>query len=134
MQALKKKIIVCAAGNESENFNPESLNGYYYPATSENAITVGSVSSSNKIATTSNFGKLVDIYSFGVNVNSYNNEGTLVRFSGTSAASPMLPEKKRRCYTFQHRPTPMKADTDLHNHHQHSSTTKLTGVSLSTKR
>ena len=82
----KGVIIVCGSGNDSENITNEV---YYYPATLKNTITVGSVSHSKKIATSSNFGESVDIYSFGVQVNSYNNNGVSVTYSGTSAASPL---------------------------------------------
>ncbi|MGN1123196.1 MAG: S8 family serine peptidase [Eubacterium sp.] len=78
-------IVVCGAGNDSQN-----IGEYWYPAILKNSITVGSVSSNKKIATSSNFGEAVDIYSFGVYVNSYDNSGGCVTYSGTSAASPML--------------------------------------------
>lgn len=78
-------IVVCGAGNDSQN-----IGEYWYPAILKNSITVGSVSSNKKIATSSNFGEAVDIYSFGVYVNSYDNSGGFVTYSGTSAASPML--------------------------------------------
>lgn len=78
-------IVVCAAGNESKE-----LGEYDYPATLENTVTVGSVLSTKKIATSSNFGEVVDIYSFGVRVNSYDSNGVSVTYSGTSAASPMI--------------------------------------------
>ncbi len=78
-------IVVCGAGNDSKT--PDE---YDYPAILKNAVTVGSVSRSKKIASSSNFGEAVDIYSFGVYVNSYNNNGSSVTYSGSSAASPMI--------------------------------------------
>lgn len=79
-------IIVCSAGNDSKDITET----YYYPATLKNSIAVGSVMSNRKIAASSNFGEVVDIYSYGVNVNSYDNTGVSTTFSGTSAASPMV--------------------------------------------
>lgn len=78
-------IIICAAGNESKK-----IEAYDYPAVLKNTIAVGSVERTKKIALSSNFGESVDIYSFGVQVNSYNNDGVSVTYSGTSAASPMV--------------------------------------------
>ena len=58
----QKRIIVCAAGNESENLNG---NLYYYPAMIKNCITVGATTQTKKFADFSNYGDCVDIYATG---------------------------------------------------------------------
>ena len=78
-------IIVCSAGNESEE-----LSGYKYPAMLDNSITVGAVTSNKRITSFSNFGNAVDIYADGYALNSYDKNGSSKFFTGTSVASPLV--------------------------------------------
>lgn len=81
-------IIVCAAGNYSENLNG---NLYYYPAMATNCITVGATTPENRLASFSNFGDGVDIYAVGNLMTSYNTSGNKVNdFGGTSGAAPVI--------------------------------------------
>lgn len=81
-------IIVCAAGNYSENLNG---NLYYYPAMATNCITVGATTPENRVASFSNFGDGVDIYAVGNLMTSYNTSGNKVNnFGGTSGAAPVI--------------------------------------------
>lgn len=77
--------IVCSAGNDTKK-----IDEYDYPAALENTITVGATASNGTLANFSNFGNGVDIYSSGVYLNSYDTDGNLVDFSGTSAAAPVI--------------------------------------------
>ncbi|EPS41579.1 hypothetical protein H072_4519 [Dactylellina haptotyla CBS 200.50] len=77
--------IVVAAGNESQDAKNVS------PASAPNAITVGAIDSSNKIASFSNWGTLIDVFAPGVDVKSAWGTGddtTTKTISGTSMACP----------------------------------------------
>ncbi|KAI0839043.1 subtilisin-like protein [Hypoxylon sp. FL0890] len=78
-------VPVVAAGNEAQDAANVS------PASSPNAITVGAIDQTNdKRASFSNFGKIVDVFAPGVNVESVaisSNTASQV-LSGTSMASP----------------------------------------------
>ncbi|KAI1384007.1 subtilisin-like protein [Hypoxylon trugodes] len=80
-------VPVVAAGNEAQDAANVS------PASSPNAITVGAIDQTNdRRASFSNFGKIVDVYAPGVNVESVgitNNTASEV-LSGTSMASPHI--------------------------------------------
>lgn len=84
----KGVIIVCGAGNDSENLN-EDL--YYYPQIIKNAITVGATTPENRKAPFSNFGDGVDIYAVGNLMTSYDTNGNKVtNWGGTSGAAPVV--------------------------------------------
>lgn len=80
-------IVVCAAGNDSENLE----NIIQYPAQIYGVLTVGASTQTNKLASFSNFGKGVDIYATGYGMTSYDNNGKItVSWSGTSASAPVI--------------------------------------------
>ncbi|OTB00718.1 hypothetical protein M426DRAFT_65329 [Hypoxylon sp. CI-4A] len=80
-------VPIVAAGNEAQDAANDS------PASSPNAITVGAVDqTSDKRASFSNFGSIVDVYAPGVDVESVgitSNDATET-LSGTSMASPHI--------------------------------------------
>lgn len=77
--------IVCSAGNTSHNIDSFTM----YPASFENAITIGAFDSLNTLADFSNYGSKVDIYTTGVGVTSYRRDGTECTWEGTSASAPV---------------------------------------------
>ena len=79
-------ICVAAASNDGKDINITEP----YPAMIESAITVGATQQNNRLASFSNFGSGVDIYVAGDFLNSYNNNGSSVTYSGTSAAAPVI--------------------------------------------
>ncbi|ELR07576.1 Subtilisin-like protease 1 [Pseudogymnoascus destructans] len=76
--------IVVAAGNDGDDASN------YSPASAKNAITVGSVDSTDTRASSSNYGSVVDIFAPGVNVKSASIGGKSAFSikSGTSMATP----------------------------------------------
>lgn len=80
-------IVVAGAGNNSKNLGTIGLS----PADSPNAITVGAVDHNRRLASYSNFGEGVDIYTTGSGLTSYDTAGVKTdSFNGTSAASPVI--------------------------------------------
>jgi subtilisin family serine protease len=80
-------VPVVAAGNENANTDTTS------PGSAPNAITVGAIDqTTDRRASFSNFGELVDIFAPGVNVLSVGIESTTATavLSGTSMASPHI--------------------------------------------
>lgn len=77
-------IVVVAAGNEAQDASRVS------PASSTSAVTVGASSTSDRRASWSNYGSVVDLYAPGVDILSASNRGDAyyVQMSGTSMASP----------------------------------------------
>jgi len=75
-------VVAVAAGNESADANTSS------PARVRQAITVGATDSSDRQATFSNYGPLIDIQMPGVGIESTQPGGGTAVFSGTSMASP----------------------------------------------
>lgn len=74
--------VVVAAGNSARdacNFSPARVSG---------AVTVGATTSSDAMASYSNFGRCLDIFAPGSNIISSNLTGGSVSFNGTSMASP----------------------------------------------
>lgn len=87
----KGVILVCASGNDSKDL--ANYNGY--PARIENFITVGAITISNSISSSfANYGDVLDIYAPGYGLKYFkydeNNNLTLGRWSGTSAAAPVI--------------------------------------------
>jgi subtilisin family serine protease len=74
--------VVVAAGNSEEDADRSS------PARVKQAITVGASDKTDKQASFSNFGKLLDLYGPGVDIESTKPGGGTATYSGTSMASP----------------------------------------------
>jgi subtilisin family serine protease len=74
--------VVVAAGNEQQDADRSS------PARVRQAITTGATDSSDRAATFSNYGPLIDIQMPGVSIESTQPGGGTAIFSGTSMASP----------------------------------------------
>lgn len=77
---------VAAAGNGALDASGQS------PASEQSIVTVGAVDGSNKMASFSNFGPVLDIFALGVNVQAaYIGSPQATRYlSGTSMASPAV--------------------------------------------
>jgi len=75
-------VVAVAAGNESADANTSS------PARVRQAITVGASDSSDRQASFSNYGVLLDLYAPGVGIESTQPGGGTATFSGTSMATP----------------------------------------------
>lgn len=77
---------VCAAGNDNRDA------GNYSPASAAGCVTVGSVASSLREASTSNHGSVLDIYAAGDGVRStyIGSTSATATLSGTSMASPHI--------------------------------------------
>lgn len=103
IEAFKKYpqlLFVVASGNEAKNIDKE----IFIPASfiEENKITVGAVDDKGVIANFSNYGKKVDLFAAGVNINSYSvvenkldpnrevNRTPYLLESGTSMAAPLI--------------------------------------------
>ncbi len=79
--------IIAAAGNNSSNMD----NDIGFPALIDGVLTVGATTQSNKLASFSNFGEIVDIYATGYGMTSYDNSGNqVVNWNGTSASTPVI--------------------------------------------
>ncbi|KAJ9066512.1 proteinase B [Entomophthora muscae] len=75
-------VVAVAAGNEGQDACESS------PASAPNAITVGASDVSDKRASFSNYGKCVDVFAPGVDIESTWNNGNTNSISGTSMAAP----------------------------------------------
>lgn len=77
-------MVVVAAGNEAQDASRTS------PASASSAITVGASTTSDRRASWSNYGSVVDVYAPGSDIlsASYQGDSYYVRMSGTSMASP----------------------------------------------
>ncbi|KAF2642619.1 subtilisin-like serine protease-like protein PR1A [Massarina eburnea CBS 473.64] len=76
-------FLAVAAGNDGANA------ANYSPASETSAFTVGATDSSDKIASFSNYGAVVDIFAPGVSIlSTWNTAGSTNTISGTSMASP----------------------------------------------
>lgn len=77
-------VTIVAAGNDNKDVSNVS------PASAPQAITVAAIDISNRRASFSNFGQLVDIFAAGVNIQSswIGGATTAARVSGTSMACP----------------------------------------------
>ncbi len=93
-------LVVCAAGNNAQNNDPTSPNpldntnpNSFYPATlpEPNIISVGASTSSDTMASFSNYGpNSVDVFAPGQNIASTWPGSTYWYMSGTSMATPMV--------------------------------------------
>lgn len=87
-KAIDKGItVVAAAGNESTD-------EYFFPASFEGVISVGSTNDRNKLSSYSNYGPSVDLVAPGEDIYSTVHDekkgSSFVKFSGTSMASPVV--------------------------------------------
>ena len=78
----QKKIVVCAAGNESNKVDS--------PANSQYTLAVGAVNRSWQRASFSDFGPRLTVMAPGVNLLGCYKGDTYVRLSGTSMAAPIV--------------------------------------------
>ncbi|MGD8427569.1 MAG: S8/S53 family peptidase [Balneolaceae bacterium] len=76
-------LVVAAAGNET-------IDQVSYPAAYDKVISVGSVETSNAIASYSNYGYKLDVLATGSGIRSTSYSDTLVVKSGTSMATPVV--------------------------------------------
>jgi len=74
--------VVVAAGNSAADACR------YSPARVPDAVTIGATTSTDAMASYSNFGKCLDLFAPGSNIVSSNLNGGFVSYSGTSMASP----------------------------------------------
>ncbi len=80
-------FVIASAGNDSKNLADAPT----YPASIENAITVGATGQNKRLSSFSNFGEGVNIYATGEGMTSYDNSGRQVTgWNGTSAATPVI--------------------------------------------
>lgn len=79
-------LFVCAAGNSDEDnaFQEDIPSSFQLP----NMITVGAVDQAGDRTSFTSFGKNVEVYANGFEVDSYIPGGDRMKFSGTSMASP----------------------------------------------
>lgn len=88
--AVKKGIVVCAAsGNGDEKNNPVDTTNIS-PANCSEAIVVGAIDNTGKIASFSNYGSSVDVVAPGVDIYSAYKNGSYAKLSGTSMATPHI--------------------------------------------
>ena len=83
-------VVVCAAGNEAYNMDASRKN--VFPAEVESTICVGAFTSSESIASFSNYGSAVDLSAPGVSVKlaDYASTTGYTTMSGTSFSSPYV--------------------------------------------
>jgi subtilisin family serine protease len=81
-------LFICGSGNENNDANFAD----YIPAGIDlpNVITVGAVNEEGKRTSFTTEGKSVDFYANGYEIESYVPGGNLMKFSGTSMASPQV--------------------------------------------
>lgn len=82
-------FLAVAAGNGDRFGNPLDISTQS-PASAEAACTVGATDSSDRVASFSNYGRLLDIYAPGVSVLSTRTGGGTATYSGTSMATPHI--------------------------------------------
>jgi subtilisin family serine protease len=82
-------FLALAAGNGDQLGRPQNINTVS-PASASSACTVGATDSSDRVASFSNFGPLLDVYAPGVSVLSLRPGGGTASLSGTSMACPHI--------------------------------------------
>lgn len=89
-------IIIVAAGNDAQNLDekcdvfPACYKHYDKNNIIKNMYVVGSLKQDGEIADKSNYGKIVDFYTFGDNLVLFSNDKSVDYISGTSFAAPMV--------------------------------------------
>ncbi len=81
----KGAVVVVAAGNSNQNID----NGEQYPACYDNVVCVGASTSSNKVASFSNTGLAVTVYTPGASILATLPNNMYGSLDGTSMASPI---------------------------------------------
>lgn len=81
----KGVLVVVAAGNEGQNID----NGEFYPACYDNVLCIGASTSANRVASFSNTGSAVTVYSPGQTIFSTVPNNNYQNMDGTSMASPV---------------------------------------------
>lgn len=79
----KGSVVVAAAGNSSTS-SP------YYPAACQYAVAVSATTSSNTLASFSNYGSWVDLAAPGVSIETLNTNSSYASWSGTSFSAPIV--------------------------------------------
>ena len=79
-------VVVAAAGNQGSD-NPANAG---YPAQYPGVIAVGAVTSTDAVASFSNYGPWVDVFAPGVGLPAPLRGGAIRAFNGTSAAAPVV--------------------------------------------
>jgi thermitase len=97
---MKKTTFVAAAGNENVDISIKK----YFPASYpfRNVIAVGSLDQNGLKAETSNYGRLVDAWEIGVDVESTCTESINCKMSGTSMATSIHTGKLIKKYVETH--------------------------------
>jgi subtilisin family serine protease len=86
LRSAPEILFVCAAGNSDEDNQFQELipSSFQLP----NLLTVGAVDQAGDRTSFTTFGKNVEVYASGFEVDSYIPGGERMKFSGTSMASP----------------------------------------------
>lgn len=117
-------FLAVAAGNEAQDASNSS------PASEASAYTVGATDSSDRLATFSNYGTVVDILAPGVSVLSTWLNGGTNSISGTSMASPHVAGLAAYLLAFEGKKTPAALSARIT---ALSLRNKITGLPSSTK-
>lgn len=87
-QSAKRTTFIVAAGNEGHDLDREcDQYPVCYSRQLDNVISVGSTESNGVKAPLSNYGRAVETWEVGVNVEGYKPKGGTIRYSGTSQAT-----------------------------------------------
>lgn len=92
-------LFVAGSGNESNdvNFDEYIPAGFKMP----NLLTVGAIDSADRPTSFTSFGKNVELYANGYQIESYIPGGKRIRFSGTSMASPQVANLAAKLFTLK---------------------------------
>jgi subtilisin family serine protease len=113
-----------AAGNDGADAGNSS------PASEPTVYTVGATDSSDKVASFSNYGTVVDIHAPGVSILSTWNNGGTNSISGTSMATPHIAGLAAYILSLEGKKTPAALSSRLT---ELSTKNKITGLKGSTK-
>ncbi len=79
-------LLVCAAGNDRRNVDEKP----HYPSNYNHVLAVGNVGSTDRKASSSNYGVTVDVFAPGSSILSTFPDNQYARISGTSMSSPVV--------------------------------------------